>query len=540
MKTKFLPYFILFFVLFIGISPCVFAQFTFVNRQEYENPYNEQHLFGYINLEKRGLITYKVEKKTSYSENKACIIEVLDTTLQVLKKLQVVVPYDFTRNTSHFYNPSENQAFILCQNTLERKKFWLLCINLNDYTSKMHQSELPLRADIVDYNVSMENVYFTANDNGKTFAMYMTLSESIVKLLPAFTMFKDWENVRNLQGRASGNGVYFVSKHTGGRNCDMYIYPHSPLMGGRIRWAVKDEDKKSDKNYFEAKIFSEDAQNSWVFGTYNENCTDFVEGIYWAKFTGETQTQMNYKGFAYLDNYFNYLPKKRAEKLRKKAKDALAQKKPYTLSRRMLLDPRFYFEKDQVILKWDAYNPQIQPFQSANTFPYGAGSATMARGGLNPYYYQNINNRNAPKNEYHYAYTVVVAWDKKGNLLWDNVMELEDVTTDELAVQTEMGHWQKNGKEYHVLAYIHKKDIYYKVFTEKENTTEKEQKQSLVDIFLPKGYKVDDNGAYSFIHWYDNVFLWIGDQELRNGNVKNPKRQDVWHASKFVFDWKKK
>ncbi len=537
MNTKI---FTIFFIICANFFPKnTLAQFIFQNRYSYESPYHEQHKFGYINLEKKGLITYKIEKKTSYNADKACIIDILDTNLNVLKSLQVVFPYEFVRNTTHFYNSQEQQAFILCQNTTERKKFWVFKIDLKDYSTQMHTAEMPLKADIVDYHVSMQTLYITANDNGKTFALQMSFEDNIVKLLPAYSMFKDSENIRHLQGKASGNGVYFVSKHTGGRNCDMFIYPHSPIIGGRVRWKVKDEDKKSDKNYFEAKIFSEDAQNSWIFGTYNENCTDFVEGIYWAKFNNDTQTQMNYKGFAYLENYFNHLPKRRAEKLRKKAQQALKDKKPYTLSRRMLLDPRFYFDKDQIILKWDAYSPQIAPFQSNNSAfnNYGVGSPTMARAGMNPYYYQNYYNRTLPKNEYHFAYTIVVAWDKKGNLLWDNVMKMEDVTSDELVTQSEMGHWQKNNKEYHVLTYIHKKDFYYKVFSEKENITQEEQKQSLVDIFLPKGYKVDDNGTYEFIHWYDNVFLWIGDQELR-ASPTNAKRHDVWHASKFVFEQK--
>ena len=132
---------------------------------------------------------------------------------------------------------------------------------------------------------------------------------------------------------------------------------------------------------------------------------------------------------------------------------------------------------------------------------------------------------------FQYTHAVVIGFDKKGNLLWDNSFEINDVILMELEQLVQVS--VTNDKI--ALLYVFDNNISSKTIKEDQVLEEKE----LTPIALK--YEDDiiksfDTKIYGLESWYENVFYTYGTQKVKNLRTNGVDiKREVFFINKVIY-----
>jgi small nuclear ribonucleoprotein (snRNP)-like protein len=127
--------------------------------------------------------------------------------------------------------------------------------------------------------------------------------------------------------------------------------------------------------------------------------------------------------------------------------------------------------------------------------------------------------------------TVLVAFDAKGNLLWDQSMKLDDIEKPALE---QVSDYYNNGDE---IIFLYKKESELKTKSISVNSDaayEATEKLKLKDDADEVRDEKENEGGLR--HWVDNSFYVFGYQTIRNTNRKDDRVRDVFYINKVVVD----
>ena len=127
-----------------------------------------------------------------------------------------------------------------------------------------------------------------------------------------------------------------------------------------------------------------------------------------------------------------------------------------------------------------------------------------------------------------YINGILASFDAKGNLLWDNSLEIYNITTYQLAPRVGMLF----DDDVIVLYYNEGGKITYKAVSKDNAVT------GLLHTELKAFSTADqvfESGYDNMVHWYQDYFLCYGYQRIRNASLENPKRT-VFYFSKVQFE----
>jgi hypothetical protein len=145
-----------------------------------------------------------------------------------------------------------------------------------------------------------------------------------------------------------------------------------------------------------------------------------------------------------------------------------------------------------------------------------------------PYNYNRINNRSV--DAYRFTHALVCAFDRYGNLLWDNSFLLKDVETGELA-ETVRVRPMPDGRRL-VLSYLHEDKLYYKIIDQATPAPN--------DLVTPirtaqesQHEKTLDTSHSELQAWYGSRFLAYGYQRVRSAGTTT---RNVFFINSVAFD----
>ena len=242
------------------------------------------------------------------------------------------------------------------------------------------------------------------------------------------------------------------------------------------------------------------------------------------------------------------MPERQRERQEKKIQDKKEKGEDLRLDYRLLVHD--VIKKDgKYIMVAEAFYAE---YRNNNFNPYGMGNSWNSWGSpyssfYNPYrwgygnyglyspfssYYSpwGWGNRNYNNSQtfdgWIYTHAVVAAFDEKGNLLWDNSIELKDVKEQKL---TEKVKASIKGDEI-VLSYSNKGQIFTKII-QAEKVLEETQKKP-IDTQV-EGDKVKQTTSDNIDFWYNNYFLASGYQKISNDNEGG--KRNVYYLNKVSF-----
>lgn len=236
-------------------------------------------------------------------------------------------------------------------------------------------------------------------------------------------------------------------------------------------------------------------------------------GFYTCRIKNGIQSDIRFKNFLELKNFHSLIGEKDMLAIKKKAAKKNRSITDYAPEVNLLIHPLTVLD-NQVLFIGESYVPEYHPENFTEFDFYGR-----------PY----INTYNV-FDGYRYTSAVIAAFDKSGNLKWDNSMEIRNLISPELTPKVNV---YCSSSDTMVLCYSSEARIASKIIRE-DQVVEKLDFSAMDQLYSED--KVLTESRNYMVPWYGPFFLCSGYQEIKNINSTEDRKRLVFYFTKVRFD----
>lgn len=249
-----------------------------------------------------------------------------------------------------------------------------------------------------------------------------------------------------------------------------------------------------------------------VTGTYAHKRSNYSRGIFIAKVDELGNHDITYYSYADLDNFFNYLSARREARVKRKIERQRIKGKKTKFNYRMLV--REVIEKDgSYVMIGEAFYPMYRNFHYSAFY--------------DPFHHA----RNSNFIGYKFTHAIVIGFDSKGNVLWDNSFEINDVESYDLAEVVKVGI----DEDKIILLYLYDGVIRSKVIQNGEVLEGKSSDDIKLNSDTAKvSNTFDEYGGID--NWYDDCFYAYGIQRIRSKDAGYAWGKKVFFINKVRYE----
>lgn len=253
-----------------------------------------------------------------------------------------------------------------------------------------------------------------------------------------------------------------------------------------------------------------------ITGTYSSKRASSSDGMYFSIVEDERISSINYYNFTDLDNFLNYLPERKQEKIERKKKRKEDRGKELKLSY-WLAAHNIIEVNDGYMFLAEAYYPTYRlEAKTTTTFVNGVAQTTTT--------YEHV------FDGYQYTHAFFAKFDKSGELQWDNSFKM----------------WIAN-KPFYVKRFINiaeqTQEAIKLVFATGNQIVSKSFgfDGSVISDFMSDEIESEydtDKVKRSFSNisfWYGNYFLAYGTQKIKNKVEGDKRKRKVYFINKIEF-----
>ncbi len=403
------------------------------------------------------------------------------------------------------------------------------------------------KLDIVDFDAIGNDIFVAGTTRDEPVLLRINLLERNTKVLPtAFRVRADIQSIEADSVHQVINAVFVTTKE---REKRVFIKSYS--TDGEVVTNVSlmaDENIRYD--LLGGKVSNLDSSNQLVIGTYGTQgpiysrastynfwgwgqgsvflgTADYSQGMYITQLKDGAETFTRYHSFTDFKNFFNFMQGRDKERMEAKIKKQKEKGKDLKLQYRLLVHDIIQ-RNGQYIMIAEAYYPEYRNTNWAGNSMYGSPWGFGMGNPMGPWGYGPYSGlRNYPVFDgYVYTHAVIAGFDMKGNLLWDNSFEIDNVKTFVLKEKVKVSI----GNEQITLAYNQGDKLKTKVVQGNAIADGKEE-MSLVNY---EGDKVKKSSTDDIEFWYDNHFLAWGYQRIQNNENEQVRgRRDIFYLEKI-------
>jgi hypothetical protein len=373
-------------------------------------------------------------------------------------------------------------------------EYYILRLAIGNGEASMSKHEKRSQVDFTAFKAQGDNVFITGIENQYLSVSYLDLACNETKVIPA---------VYDQQSALADFRIDTLTRHA------EFVLSESNRMRSRLTVKRISPDGELanthfvlppyEKNLLSAQLAPGDTIDKLLVGTYIEREFKFAQGLF-THVLGEDIRFFDFKDF---ERFFDYLSKRRQRNMKHKIERRLAMNKNVRLRYKVLLHDIYPYLDGHLVVA-EAYSPQY----NAESNMYSIRGLAMA----------NFEG-------YRFTHAILCAFDRQGNLLWENSYPLKNVVSRNLNPNLKVGFL---GNQI-VLAYPHKENIHYKIINQGEESTNDEKVEILT-------YSEDDKAlqpTYEGLeHWYGSTFLAYGYHRIRSS--AGPSRS-VFYLNKVSF-----
>ena len=270
-------------------------------------------------------------------------------------------------------------------------------------------------------------------------------------------------------------------------------------------------DPGEDKNLIYGQTASLVDGTQYLSGTYATRRSSYSKGVYVAKFQENERQYLNYYLYAELENFFSYMSAKRQNRVKERIKRRKIKGKKVRLNYRLLVHDVVKLGENYVLIG-EAYYPKYV---------------------LSTYYPLNLeygrDRYGSGIEGYKYTHAVLIAFDKEGEIIWDNSFEINDILSLDLKQYV---HVAGDGDRI-VLLYLYEGEVRSKLIEGNEvveGKTYNPIRLQFEDDVIES--ELEDVGGLE--EWYGNSFFAYGVQRiLKEGDSK---RREIFYINKIVYN----
>ncbi|MCU0439743.1 MAG: hypothetical protein MUC49_17785 [Raineya sp.] len=501
-----------YFLLLLFLYPFLsLAQLHEDTRFEQKIPKKLDYTFEMLPLikEKKVILFGEKEAWAENTKKRKYYFKILDSTLKQTSEKE----FNLDRRWLYEGNYTDSTNLYLLFYTDNHKEFVIL-VYTQSGDIEYKTGILPFNFQPSSFVVFGNNAFLIGQNKGKDVVIDYSFFDNTVKVIPSF--FDEKYDIKNIEinNQESIANILIQESKRGDKN----FFIRRVLSNGK---QVSENKFSFDKEKYPTDLEPITINNQhYLMGLYGDGQSHlYSQGWIWIKYDPENPNPyMKQESFDNVKNFFVYFPKKvRQEKEREKVFEKKEEGKSYTYRLRFRLHkPIFY--NNQIIVVAESFNAA---YQHNTNFPNPVMSTNPMFMNLPP---TNRGWRGSTMPSYQFVHAIVLAFDLKGDLLWDNAIRIKDITKSYLDENvTFIPHKEKS-----ILLQCHEKGINIKVFKQNEVIYENETipYQKSYNIVPRKDDKIRANNS-KILGWYDDYILVTG--------IYNPKAHKFFSSEDDIF-----
>jgi len=421
------------------------------------------------------------------------------------------------------YDYSQGYYFLLFDNISRYRDYKAMVISVDGEKSVFQGFSLPFRMDLQYFEALDNGILLVGEYMGRPVAMIHDLVGGKPQVLPGFYNFNERVFDVVMDERRRTFSIVLSERMRNGKYTNRvksFTYEGLLIQESTI-------NPGENLNLVDGTTTSFGNGVQYMAGTYSRKNSLYSRGIYISKFTNGQQRFLKNYNYGDLNNFFAY----RGERAAKRIARRVARKK------RKGKEPKFSYRLYiHEIIQNRNFNVMIAEAYYAR---YSTTSRSFYGSSFyNPYYNTyGFNNRGQPIRNflgYKYTHAIVVAFNSKGEIIWDNSFETNDITSYNL--QESVAVNVQGDKA--VVMYLDNNEIRSKVVDGNEAVEGKTYNP--VRLLYP-GDKLRsrDSDIKGVNNWYDNYLYSYGVQRIKNKNFpRKERKRKVFYINKIEFDEK--
>ncbi len=492
------PFLLLFFLLYACLSLLSPTLLSAQDRQriEFKAEYHaEKHdKFQLVPLKEQGLLLIAESEKQNgkwfFSMYDTCLKKMNEKSIQVNPKLFFQAKH---KDGNHLY---------LLFTKYKSDEFQVVEFNTMTFQTQLHTIRALKKFHFTGFRV-MKNACFVSGLIGQAaLILHFDLYDKKTKVLPA-SLTKNLE-IDSIEKDSVNQLVHFCIVSDKPRDYDIMIKSFS--IKGELTEELKVRTQNENK-LISGKVSALENGKKIAIGTYSDGSSPLADGIYIAGFQADnSQEYIRFYPFTNFKNFFSYLPEeeqKRIDKLKSRLneKQKTLRGKDVRLQYRLLVHSPIQRAND-ILLVAEAYFPLYKHTPKIDWLGRreGVTSEIVFEG-------------------YQHTHAVVMSFDEKGKMQWDNVFKIEHVKNRDLQKIIHL-HPRPNSLTmlYGAEGFIRSKMV---------------QSQEVIDnegkVKIPTAFPEDKVGkTYSseIAYWYKKHFLAWGYQLIENKSITSDAKAD--------------
>jgi hypothetical protein len=373
-------------------------------------------------------------------------------------------------------------------------EFHILRISNATGEARLTQHQKTSQVEFTGFKALGDQVFLTGIENNNLMATHLDLYTKESKILPAIydqqSALADFR-IDTLTGHAEF--VMSESNRQRSRLTVKRISPEGELVNTHFVLP------QFDRNLLTAQLAPGDTIDKLLAGTYIDREFKFAQGI----FTHTLGGDIRYYDFKTFTRFFDYLSKRRQRHIQAKIQRFAAINKDLKLRYKLLLHDIYPYQ-DGHLLVAEAYSPQ-----------YNAESNLHSIRGLAMGAFEG----------YRFSHAIICAFDRQGNMRWENSFPLKSVVNRTLTPNLQVGF----AGDRIILTYADKENIHYKIVNREKETPNDHKVEVLTYTEDEKALSPTFEGI---LHWYGSSFLAYGFHRVRPST--GPSRS-VFYLNKVTF-----
>ncbi len=444
--------------------------------------------FDLINGEENGLLMVRPTDERNKEGNLKFELIGLDTALEVRWEID----YFINRFWQYRGYDYEDGAFYLLFK-YERhgsKNLKILKLNLEngDTTHFTIKNLVPIQ--LTEFEMTPKAALLGGYFNSNPLVIYYNLETQKSKVLPGIYENRT-ELIQLKVEEEKETFIVIVSEKTFDRRNTLGIKTYD--FEGNLLSNTK-LDPEFDRSLVFGRAAEFDYDGSLIAGTYSGKRSSYSQGLFVATIDPQEKQKVNYYNYADLENFFSYMKAKRQKRIANKIERKKVKGKKIKFNYRLLVHD-IIENNGQYIMLGEAFYPKYN-----NTASYAGISAYSSPGNYGSYFAG-----------YRYTHAIVIGFNNKGKILWDNSFQIEDV----LSLSLDQYVHADVREDDIVLFYMYDNEIRTKIIKGNEVVEGKSFdniKLSFQDDVLKNSYS--NMGGLEL--WYGNTFYAYGTQNIKN------------------------
>ncbi|XOV93358.1 MAG: hypothetical protein ACFHWX_01350 [Bacteroidota bacterium] len=465
--------------------------------------------FTLISGEENGLLAV-IETYERVGKGYKWILHMVDTALNVKWTRLITIPFESNFRGYDYYDG----VFYLLFNKNRYQTVDLMVYTIDIETTRVEEIDIStvFPVQLTEFEVLGNSMLLGGYVNTRPVMITFDMDERVPRVIPGF--YGDNNDILELI-TDDVSDVFTVITSQRMRNKKNSIRARTYTSSGTL---IQDNLINADeKNLIDGASTNFFGGFQYVVGTYSKRSSTFSKGLYLSRFLNGRQQFIKYYAYADLNNFFGYMKERRESRIKARIQRKAEKGKKPNFSYQLVIHDIIQRE-DAYILIAEAYYTRYSGYSSMSSL-YGASYSN---------YYGGYNNGFMG---YKYTHAIVVAFDKAGNIIWDNSFGIDDVTTFTLDEFVKVNAYDDKI----VLMYLDENEIRSKVISGNEivegNTINPVRLSYEHDEIKSKNPEVE-----GLEEWYGNTLFAYGEQRIYNENRESGEmNRRIFYINKIEY-----